>query len=42
MGETSGEDEKAKVHTEQNEGVKSTLNYLTFVITFVLVFLTDT
>lgn len=34
MGETSGEDEKAKVHTEQNEGVKSTLNYLTFVIKY--------
>lgn len=34
MGETSGEEEKAKVRTEQNEDVKRTLNYFTFVIKY--------
>lgn len=40
MGETSGEEEKAKVRTEQNEDVKRTLNYFTFVIKYFF-FLTD-
>lgn len=34
MGETSGEEEKAKVCTEQNEDVKRSLISLTFVIKY--------
>lgn len=32
MGKTPGEEEEAKVHTEENEDVKRTLNYLTLTL----------